>query len=936
MDNSSSLRIVSYNCSGLKNSTGAIHDICDHHDIVFLQETWLMPYELPMLSCIHPDFTGNGVSAMDPSQGIHIGRPYGGVAILWRKSLEQAHIRTFNDARIIGLEFKESSVCKILWLNVYLPYQCPDNHDSYLHYIGQIKAIIDSANTNTIGIVGDFNADVNSTFEQELLDMCESEQLQFIDYKYLGRLSDNFTYVSNAHNSTSWLDHILGSHSLLQAMDCVNILSKLPNSDHLPLSATFKIALSDPKLINCKSNTCGAKATWTKATQKNLKAYAMTSSTLLGKIRLPLETIHCKDPLCTSSDHRKEIDLMYNSICSALLQASNDTIPTSKGSSKFDVIPGWNELVKEAHQEARNAYIIWRDCGKPKQGPICEMMRRTRLTFKYSLRQCQRQEATTRADVMAQSLKDHNSKSFWKEVKKHNHVNIPLATTIDGITGEPEIANHWRVHFEDLFNSVNTQSNKSYVQNHMEDINLCEAIISTNDVEKAIKSLKCGKACGFDGLTSEHLKFSAPKCNVLLALCLSSMFSHGYLPASFMKTVLVPIVKNKTGDTGDKGNYRPIALVTVISKLVELIIMERIDTLISTSNQQFGFKKSHGTDMCVFSLKQIIEYYNNHSSPVYVCFLDASKAFDRVNHWTLFRRLIDRGIPLYLVRFLLYWYRNQEFCVRWSSELSSAFNVHNGVRQGGILSPLLFNIYTDNLSGDLTSCNVGCNINGNFMNHLFYADDFTLLAPSPKALQTLINICTEYGMDNDILFNSTKTCVMIFKSPRTKVSVPLFYMNDNILQEVSQYKYLGFIVTNDKRDKKDMMRQLRGIYTRGNVLVRNFSQCHIDTKITLFRSYCAGLYCAQLWSQYSKNDYTKLKASYNNSFRYLFGFPKRSSASTILTMNNVPGFDAIYRGAISSFRNRLATSENDIICTLFNLMGPGNHLFDTWNLLLYV
>ena len=70
-------------------------------------------------------------------------------------------------------------------------------------------------------------------------------------------------------------------------------------------------------------------------------------------------------------------------------------------------------------------------------------------------------------------------------------------------------------------------------------------------------------------------------------------------------------------------------------------------------------------------------------------FLDASKAFDRLNHWLLFDKLITRGIPLIVIRILVYWYSNQQFCVRWVNTLSAEFYVTNGVRQGGILSPVL-------------------------------------------------------------------------------------------------------------------------------------------------------------------------------------------------------------------------------------------------------
>jgi exonuclease III len=938
VDKYTNLKIVSYNCKGLKSSIDDIRNLCETYDVVMLQETWLMPEDLPILNSIHPNYHGNGVSAMDPTGGLLLGRPFGGVGIMWKKSYTQLQFKTYDDSRIIGLELKSSYNCEMLLLNVYLPYQCSENLDSYRFYLGKIEAIMETSCASCIGIIGDFNADVNTRFEQELLDMCNNTGLKCVDYELLGRQNDNFTYVSYSHNTTSWLDHIIGSHYYKQATVGVEILPKLPGSDHLPVTTTLKLLLQEADtLIEGSAIKTKTSVTWNKASQEELKAYTAATSEALSKILIPVEAILCDNNNCRSAQHRKDIELFYNSICESLVDASHRTLPMTKSNKQFEITPGWNALVKEAHAEARQAYIIWRDLGKPRQGTACELMRKTRLNFKYSLRQCHKQEAAARAEAMANSLTKHDNIAFWKEIRNSNNTRVPLATTVDGITGEKQIVNRWEEHFSQLLNSVHTETNKTYVQSTLNKRQgKPDSQITSEEVTDSIKDLKSGKACGHDGITSEHLKFSGRECHIHLALCLTAILHHGFLPSNCMKTVLVPIIKNKAGDHSDIGNYRPIALVTVVSKVLEYIILKRLQTNVDITDHQFGFKKAHGTDMCVYSFKQIVEYYNKHASPVYACFLDASKAFDRVNHWTLFRRLLDRGVPLNIVNTMTYWYTHQQCTIQWGREMSKPFKVSNGVRQGGILSPLLFNLYMDELSRKLGKMNIGCKLNGHTMNHLMYADDLVLLAPSPKALQKLINQCCEFGEANDIRFNAAKSALMVFKSHLTKTRTPTLFINGNVLQEVSQYKYLGYCISDNLKDTADIKRQICGIYGRANMLIRKFIQCSSLVKQTLFRSYCTGLYCAHLWTNHTKQDFAKVKASYNNSFRYLFGYSKRCSASAMLCENNMPGFDALCRNVIYGFRSRIANSDNVLLQTLYKMMGPGNNMWDTWQRALYI
>ena len=117
--------------------------------------------------------------------------------------------------------------------------------------------------------------------------------------------------------------------------------------------------------------------------------------------------------------------------------------------------------------------------------------------------------------------------------------------------------------------------------------------------------------------------------------------------------------------------------------------------------------------------------------------------------------------------------------------MSEHFGVINGVRQGGILSPYLFNVYMDDLTIALNKCNTGCVIGSTTINHLMYADDLVILSPSVSGLSELMQVCALYGLNHDIKYNSKKSAVLIFISKYMKnVYVPSFKINGETIQEV--------------------------------------------------------------------------------------------------------------------------------------------------------
>ena len=134
-----------------------------------------------------------------------------------------------------------------------------------------------------------------------------------------------------------------------------------------------------------------------------------------------------------------------------------------------------------------------------------------------------------------------------------------------------------------------------------------------------------------------------------------------------------------------------------------------------------------GCSHALFVLSQVVDYFSTHGSTVYMASLDASKAFDRVNHIKLFKMLIDRGLPSHVIKVLIDWYGKIFCAVRWKNSLSCLFSVKSGIRQGGILSPFLFNIYADCLISALRLSDLGCHIGNCYVGCIAYADDLILL-----------------------------------------------------------------------------------------------------------------------------------------------------------------------------------------------------------------
>ena len=276
---------------------------------------------------------------------------------------------------------------------------------------------------------------------------------------------------------------------------------------------------------------------------------------------------------------------------------------------------------------------------------------------------------------------------------------------------------------------------------------------------------------------------------------------------------------------------------------------------------------------------------------------------------------------------------------KWGPTVSASFSVRNGVKQGGILSPFLFNVYLDGLSVKLNETDVGCLIGGKKINHIMYADDIVLLAPSSKGLQTLLNICQMYSMSHFIKFNTVKSKILVIRSHSfLKFHFPKFHLNGSNLEEVTQYKYLGHIITSKLADDSDIVRAVKSVYASGMSIVRRFNMCPKGMKLKLFSSYCSQIYVSHLWNTYTWASGKKIEVAYNAIFRRLLGVPRFAdgqhySARALFATHHTQNVANVLRKSVYNFLVRINSSNNVLVsavCINLNL----SLLFRYWGDLL--
>ena len=322
-------------------------------------------------------------------------------------------------------------------------------------------------------------------------------------------------------------------------------------------------------------------------------------------------------------------------------------------------------------------------------------------------------------------------------------------------------------------------------------------------MKEALRHISNRKSAGCDGIPIELLKAGGEEAvKVMTGLC-NCIWKRKEWPTDWKKSVYLPIYKK--GDKKECGNYRTIALISHASKVLLRVIQRRLEVFLipELPIEQAGFRRGRGTRDHIANLRWMMEKAREYQRDLYMCFIDYKKAFDCVDHERLWVILRGMGVPVHLIVLLKRLYTNQEARVRTEFGETDNIDIGKGVRQGCILSPLLFNIYAEIIMREaLEEWESGISIGGRMVTNLRYADDTTLLAGTKKELIELVERVRRASEKAGLYLNVGKTKVM------TTGDIGEVTVDGKDIEVVTKFVFLGALITKDGLCEKEVRRRI--------------------------------------------------------------------------------------------------------------------------------
>lgn len=836
---------MSYNINGLYNKIDFVDffNYINNFDVFFLFETHLEEDKSNDFESSFRDYRLRWIPARRTSSR---GRASGGCLFGYKTKMENVSFFDINGYIVIKCRFDHENFYIV---PTYLNCNCWNEN---FEIFGTVLSELVNEN---IMVIGDFNARVgkcqtrtSANLKNNFLMMRESKDLvvntngrllidlfQTYDLFILNGCSKNdqqgeFTFVGNQGKSvidlcaisSSWFSHVKDFEVCTQVY-----------SDHLPIVTSLSLN-GNPDQI--REMTLLPKLRWKTGYEGIYKQ----------KLNLKLNDI------VLSQDPSETLDILLNCI-----NASAPSFPQTN----FRPKQKWFD--KECLRSRNISFNLLQLYRNSNDFEIKRCYLESNQKYK-SL--CVEKRSTYERNRALKLSYAKDTKSFWSILKQINGTKFKYGVEIS--------AGDLACYYQKLLEEKNSYSNFLYARPLIEN-ELLDARISMVELKLVLKHSKENKAPGDDRISYEFFKYASDEFLQILLGSYNKIMETGETPSSFKKSIIFPLYKK--GPVNLVENYRGISFMNAVAKIFCGILLNRLQNWVNLngliSDFQAGFRKQYSTCDQIFTLATIAKSFLDRKKKLYAFFIDFRAAFDSVNRNALFYKLSCLGISTKLLNIIISLYTGTESTVWDGQKLSDWFRTNSGVKQGCILSALIFSLFindiVDILPGGICMAEI-------IVKALLYADDVVIFAESPESLRFMIKRLYDYCQKWDLHINTKKSKIMIFRNGHGRyASDEKWFYNGEEVEIVKHYRYLGVIITSNMDFKLHFQEKCNSVQRSVNASWKNVmsnENVPLSTKYQVFKSVVRSSLCyaAQVWGCYAHEN---LERSLRNFIKKMFMLP---------------------------------------------------------------
>lgn len=620
----------------------------------------------------------------------------------------------------------------------------------------------------------------------------------------------------------------------------IHTITPLGRSDHAPIIFKLRAVIAEP----CKSKS----RCFHSLDEKALLSRALTLSWNIGG---PINEVW---------------DNIQNNV-----SALTETFVPLRAKGTKGRKPWFRPRVRRALKKKRTAWNVYvshktyRNFSKYKRtrNEAIKITRKARLVYETKL---------------AKSARQYPKRYFgYLQARSSTRKDIGNALLVNGnlLTTDKEIANA----FLSAFLGVYRQDTLPDIAQPPQSDKMGDLTVTSEDVDRALASLNTSKSHGPDEIHPAVIK---PLGNILKPI-LVDMFNLSLnsceVPSAWKEATVVPIFKD--GDRSNPSNYRPISLTSVIAKMLERILRDKICAyLVSTnffSDAQHGFIRGRSCLSNLLKFLDIVTDKLDKGLQVNVCYLDFQKAFDSVNHRLLYWKLQNAGLSQNLCNWINEFLRGRTFRVKVRDSLSDIGTPISGVPQGSILGPLMFLIYINDITENLEN---PC---------LLYADDLKLVGDTSNsdALQRDIYRVCEWANKWDLPINVVKSHLLTKMPPDFRLFIRLGDCEELPLSSRTATTDLGVSVSNDFTPTcpsgAAAAKARRALFSLKAAIVNKSPEVFAPLYSVFVRPHLE--YCVQAWSPYLLKDIKILEGVQRQATRMIWGMKGLSYKERLKALN---------------------------------------------------